>query len=49
LIVVGLSCANPNPYDRPSIWEVINMLKCWRTIAPITNSDAGPAARFWWF
>lgn len=28
LIVVGLSCANPNPYDRPSIWEVINMLKC---------------------
>ncbi|XP_011041375.1 PREDICTED: L-type lectin-domain containing receptor kinase IX.1-like [Populus euphratica] len=28
LIFVGLSCANPNPYDRPSIWEVIKMLKC---------------------
>nr|TKR98003.1 L-type lectin-domain containing receptor kinase IX.1-like [Populus alba] len=28
LIFVGLSCVNPNPYDRPSIWELIKMLKC---------------------
>lgn len=28
LVFVGLSCANPNPYDRPSIWELIKMLKC---------------------
>lgn len=28
LVFVGLSCANPNPYDRPSIWEIIEVLKC---------------------